>query len=1259
LSEIDLYRQSVLHETALDLFIDRKFMTSESWDKLSSEEAFRFRGMFRESEPGLPAVLEHSRVLILAEPGAGKSTIAKQIAYTTAEEEKCLPIFAALAGYRGDLAGFLSTLVPKPILQGDSGRQYVFDGLDELPTAYAPRFVEDLTALMRRDPLARWVITSRQAFYSAHPELVPAGFSVFHILEFNDNDVRKYIQHAGIGVASFTEAVKNADLSDETRNPFILDVLCQRFKELGALSPLRYENISYVIEQLLRRRRVVNPLRLRRALRMLALANETYARNELTTVEALQVLSAAMDESEQQARTILDELFQSILVDTANGLTFHMRSHAEYLAAEELSHQASLERIKQLAFFEDDTPNDSWLNTISYLAEMHAGVRRLFLNNYPEWMLASWPSAFSPEEKHVLVQNLLTALRRSDQYLVNHPTIRLWQLGRFLTELDRAELLVQFASENSVVSANAMVLLSSIGEASILPRARAIVRDTKRGDPTRYSGIISLINLKDRAAIDELIGILDRADPYYASVLDLIGGVSDPEDLPKVLSVILDTNVGLSATHLRFREFVSAAAVRVSLSYLSTHPSTMASFRGQSYLAPMIEAIPEYWDDEIARLSAELLITLESNHVYPQPSELTADFMKAVALADKDHRFLRRALSHYVATATEPHFYAHWLGSQVTVEIAEWLVASKATRLIQRLSPSIFNENVRQVLRPAAGGYIDAQEENWRQYERGERDRKGREQTEKEAVQQVLLTEMNFGRVVTKFYQTKPEYWPDLPDERAEWILQGVSRALTSLDLKKNIFMGEGTSWSSPTWLRILLSVIDYYNFAIPNDVELINALRAWPETAIVNHYRRNGISSEAAQKLESMLRDQGLHEHMLSNALSFLEHTSYLPARFVELLKELVVSGQRSDSLRFRAIDLIGGDPESTRFLASLYKRESDGAMRDRLFLILVRQQYRPVIEASLSVLLKSDDALREAESGSHIPYDDSPVSWITKIQMPELWNKLKKLRQRTLELALPNVCGLTTQTLKKLDPAELPSVIRTQVTFAPPTWRPQQRALAIEYEREGRILRARSTPFETVLAKLKVTSSMLALRVWCEGRKDRDILRALLREFGENELANSVRLVGGWPNLLAEDEPDQWLTGCRRAVFIMDGDRGRNMSHPGGPYSDEAKEAFRRFEGHALKLYVLERYGIENYIPRAVYERVLGRDLAAYFPLPLTTPVEEHFVEQAGRARTRLYSKSMNSRVAAVITMKDIAGTDLERILLEISEQSRKLAG
>jgi HEAT repeat protein len=934
-----------------------------------------------------------------------------------------------------------------------------------------------------------------------------------------------------------------------------------------------------------------------------------------------------------------------------------MRSHAEYLAAEELSGQ-SVERVKQLAFFEDDTPNDSWLNTISYLVEMHPGVRRYFLNNHPEWMLASWPSAFAPEEKHLLVQNLLAALSRSDQYLVNHPTVKLWQVAKFLTELDRTELGAQLDSENSAESANAMVLLSNMDETSILPRARAIIKETKRADYTRYSAIICLINLKDRASIDELIGILDRDDPYYASVLDLIGAVSDPEDLPKVLPVILNTNVGLSSTHLRFREFVSATAVRVALTYLLRSPSTMASFRSQSYLDPMIEAVPEYWDAEIARLSAELLITLEANHVYPQPSELTSDFMKAVAMADKNRTFLQQVLAHYVVTATEPHFYAHWLGSQLTVEIAEWLVQSKATRLIQRLSPSIFDENVRQVLKPAAGGYIEAQEENWRQYEREERKRKEKQQTEKEAVQQVLLTEMDFGRVVTKFYQTKPEYWPDLPGERAEWILREVSGALTSLDLEKNIFMGEGTSWSSPTWLRVLLSLTDHYNFAVPNDVELIKALRAWPETAIVNHYRRYGISAEAAQKLESMLRDEDLHEHMLSNVLSFLEQTGYRSAALVELLKELIGNGRRSESLRSRAIDLIGADPESTRFLASLYKETINGTMRDRLFVILVQKQYRPVVEASLSALLTDDNALREAESGSHIPYDESPVLWITKVQMPEVWNKLKHLRRRTLELALPNLCGLVTQTLRKLDLARLPSLVRTQVVFAPPAWIPQQKALAIEYEREARIVRAKSTPFETVLAKLKVTSSMLALRVWCEGKRDREILRALLRELGENELANSVRLVGGWSNFLAEDEPDQWLTGCRRAVFIMDGDNGRNMSDPNSPYSDEAKAAFRRFEGHALKLYVLERHGIEHYIPRTVYEKLLGRDLTAFFPLPPTVSVEDHFVEEVGGTKTRFYSKSMNSQVAALITMKDIAGTDLERILLEIREQSRRLA-
>ena len=42
--------------------------------------------MFRENEPDLPAILTQRQVLVLGEPGAGKSTSAKAVAQHAGEE---------------------------------------------------------------------------------------------------------------------------------------------------------------------------------------------------------------------------------------------------------------------------------------------------------------------------------------------------------------------------------------------------------------------------------------------------------------------------------------------------------------------------------------------------------------------------------------------------------------------------------------------------------------------------------------------------------------------------------------------------------------------------------------------------------------------------------------------------------------------------------------------------------------------------------------------------------------------------------------------------------------------------------------------------------------------------------------------------------------------------------------------------------------------------------------------------------------------
>src|SRR5260370_19178930 len=112
--------------------------------------------------------------------------------------------------------------------------------------------------------------------------------------------------------------------------------MLQRYREHDSLSPLRSDNVGYVIDKLIKSRPLFNATRQRRALRMLAIACETAARNELTEEEALRVLLGAIEFTPETARYLLDDLSHSILIRTPGRISFQMRSYGEYLAADEL-----------------------------------------------------------------------------------------------------------------------------------------------------------------------------------------------------------------------------------------------------------------------------------------------------------------------------------------------------------------------------------------------------------------------------------------------------------------------------------------------------------------------------------------------------------------------------------------------------------------------------------------------------------------------------------------------------------------------------------------------------------------------------------------------------------------------------------------------------------------------------------------------------------------------------------------------------------
>lgn len=392
--------------------------------------------------------------------------------------------------------------------------------------------------------------------------------------------------------------------------------MVERFRNAGALSKLRSENMSYMIDRLTQSRPRLNAHRQRRALRMLGVAMETYSRNELTEAEALRVIREAIRSTETESRELLDELYASILKRTGNGLSFQLASYGEYLAAEALE-DATAERVRELAFVDHATPNESWQNAVSYLIELNPTIRQLFVRNHPFWTLPASPDAFSEEEKNTIVNQIVKDLRSNHQFIFDHPRIQVRRLSSFVTPETESNLEANLTSNNEVVLGNALLLLGIRERKDIVPLAMDILSDQARGNALRMCAIFALVNAGGPHLVPRLIEILGQGDPQQINIADLVGALANETNLDAVLPVIMRTNAGLSATYSRFRELTSREAVLAVLRYFVNHPEDLNSIRAEGYVEPILKLIPRHWNHHIAERIVDLIDLIDTDIFIP------------------------------------------------------------------------------------------------------------------------------------------------------------------------------------------------------------------------------------------------------------------------------------------------------------------------------------------------------------------------------------------------------------------------------------------------------------------------------------------------------------------------------------------------------------------------------------------------------------------------------------------------------------------
>jgi len=1277
--DLDDYRERLGSETSLKLYLPRRFTAATIEGGADPDLGFQWRGVFREREPKLEDILKHPRLVVLGEPGAGKSLVARAAVQEILKNGERTPVFTELKQYRGDLQKLLAVTAPRSILGPTTlaggaplRRTYILDGVDEVPQEFLAAFGNELESLLGNDNNANVVVTSRQAFYVSQRVHLPQFPTVFRILDFSDDDIRDYLDRKGVDAKPFLQAVRLSDTEDEIRNPFVLSVMVGRFAQLGQLSKLRSDNLSYIISRLIQSRPLINEHRQRRALSMLAVACETYCRNELSEAEALLVIEQAMRITNEEASDVLNELRASILTRTANGFAFQMRSYGEYLAAEALE-DVPIDRLRELAFLDYDTANESWINAVSYLAEINREVRKFFAANYPFWMLNSSPAAFSDDEKARIVRTVIKSATHDGYFIYRHPRINLRRLDRFLTSAVEAELREELSSPNDVVRGNALVLLSS-RTPDVVPLALEILSNRNLDMRFRQCAVLALMKAGTPAVVPALMALLDERDPLHDEILDSIGALSGESQISTVLPLLLLSAEGLfsSAMH-HFSEFRSRKALVETLVYFAGSPEELNKIRAEAYVEPIFKLIPKYWDTDIAELCVNIIHSIDERKVYPDNNGIAIKLFRAVCDADKHGIVATRFLEDvWQSDRAEDHrwFYVYQLiADLMRADTARWLIDNHATRLIKQLSPFLLHGSIRDALRPFSEGLIDEQEESAREHavERAEREKARKRETT--LLQERLSTSRSRRQTLTDFYQLPESHWPEFSEDHRAWLMEEISKLLIELDLERSI-VWKGQVLTSPIVLPLVLKLIRRYELTIDPDTPLVYAITALDAGLVTDYYRRRGLSPAAIETLEALLTDPPSPQ-ALNGLVGFVRDSGYWSPS-IQAMLTCVVRDPAGARCQTDALQLLVQHDAQMPFLEQVAYNGVSQELQQTAFGILVEHQYRPTIERALSALLNDDEVLRLGEERDAI---HSSLGWLVKIKSEFAVPKLEKLRARTFILELPHTCGLVTESLVKIGRAQAAKIIRRQISLAPAGWRQAQGSIADDEERATKIEITQQSPFQRILAKLKGATSIRRLKLLCEGQTDVPIFRALLAQIPDTpEIA--FDFVGGWNGLCAKD-PFNFQLGCHEAIVVMDGDEGRHLNKPNKPLTRIARDQAKKFEGLPVELYVLQRYGIENYFPQARLEYIVRRDLTPFFPIPHHVSVcgylanhmsqwerVKRFLVSRLHFKLRfsghsLYTKSSNEKVAKILVLdSDLSGTDLSEIIHHIAARARALA-
>lgn len=1227
------YLSTLAEECRHEFYVSRHLQTSADWERMAVSG---YRGSaFSEYHPTLDGLLSRPRLIVLGEPGSGKSTVAKE-AVQEAIRRNWLPVFGRLKLFEGALDETFFGSLPAEAADPAMIKLYVLDGFDEIAEPHFASLSYALAQLEKADPNARFLITSRQAFFVSRKSMLGRAWPEFYLDDLNSEDKDAFCERAGVNRDHFRQALHASSLEYEAGNPFVLGALLAIFAERRHLPETRSETLRELIDLTLAREAV--PLQQqkdrRRGLRMLAVVMETYAHNELTPDQAVTALRGGLRmQSDDQARQMLSDLTHTILVQGPKGFGFQMRSYGEYLAAEELAQIDDATKVMSLIYVQGTrTPSASWQNCLAYLIELHPHIRRIMVAQHPELTLTSAPSKFTAADRTRIATHILEDVKGRQEYLVFHPTIRAYLLSRFITPQVTALLLVDLNGVNEVATANAAVCL---GAAEYKPSADvifAIAQDPSRPRLVRYSALSGLSRVGTSEMVPALLKDDGSDDDFQTSRLHTAAALMGVDQFYEILKSLCGTKTLVSSAYERFDSLSSPDEVDAALTAAAALEGSDPDQRLDSYLRPIWRAGIRHWRPEWAK---PLALTLTQLDKECRRRSIGLDLIKMVERAPAIRESAGEHLAD-IALAGDPY-------SRLDVSAYKLIGVSTAARVRDTAGSERLIQSLRAFGRPeiqtALGPAPSVEPEDPEVLEWKKQD------LEREATKDKWITQAKTGAsgndVLIALNHLDPKQWPHLDSLRIEQLAAVVSQKLVECDLRNSIKWLSDTEWQSPRVLSLLIKAVDHYELVLADERPLVWATCGFEHGAAVKYYKRRGLSAQAIAIAAESIGDATLHEQALCGLLGFWRESELPNERAIEE-SQVIAQGVRSDRAKDLAVNyLIGVADDSV--LVSL-SSVAKGDLVSTLELALIKRGHRPTVARRLASLRKD---LTSLDAGEVEFPKDSSLAWISSVQGSEFWKPLVALRRAALQRGLFGVSMLFSDALGRIDLIGLSKVILDQLPETPPEWRDRLRNMSREHYRDGTIRAAQATPFERIIKQVRQKTTMATFQIWHEGMMDREALEALVDQLPE-DIALSIKVspLGGWNEVLSEKwRAEDLFENCKDLIVIMDGDRGRDLKKPSRPIkTDKEMKLFLKKLRHAgIECHILERYGFENYFPQHAFESVLGNKVNVRFPLNECEKVE---TQLAGFG----YSKKQNGNLAKVTLLADLSGMDLGIILADI---------